>query len=178
MKLSHLGKSSGKRGKHLSKRTKEELRRINLGKHLSQETKRKISKTLKGRPNLKNAKFMKKRWQNPVYREEQLELILKGLHIKPNKPEKLLNKLLQRLFPNQYKYVGDGQFILAGKCPDFVNINGQKKIIELFGNYWHRPEEEQDRIDLFFQYGYQTLVVWEDELEDVNKLKQKLLDFC
>lgn len=66
---------------------------------------------------------------------------------------------------------------LGGKVPDFVNVNGQKKIIELFGDYWHEPEEEQERIDLFAKYGYQTLVIWDYELKDVNKLKEKILEF-
>ena len=85
--------------------------------------------------------------------------------------------LLKKSFPNEWKFVGDGQFILAGKCPDFINVNGQKKIIEFFGNYWHKLEEEQQRINLFTEYGYQTLIIWEHELKDIDKLSNKLLKF-
>jgi len=71
------------------------------------------------------------------------------------------------------------------KCPDFININGQKKIIELFGKYWHGPEltgqsnmvHEQERKDIFAKYGYRTLVVWELELKNESSLKQKLINF-
>jgi len=122
----------------------------------------------------KNSKNIKRFWQTPEYVAKQME----ARGVKPNKPEKFLTKLFQKLFPNQWKYVGDGQFILAGKCPDFVNINGQKKIIELYGDYWHKDDNPQDRIDLFAKYGYQTLVIWEHELKDIKQLLGKLMGFC
>ena len=117
-------------------------------------------------------------WGDPEYKKYQLYAMIKGRRVKPNKPEKFLTKLLQQLFPNQYKYVGDGEFILAGKNPDFINVNGQRKIIELFGNYWHTPEEEQQRINLFSRYGYQTLVIWDYELSDIEVLNKKIIEFC
>jgi G:T-mismatch repair DNA endonuclease (very short patch repair protein) len=124
-------------------------------------------------------------WQNPEWREKQLKAILKGCGIKPTKPEILLNSILQQLFPNQYKYVGDGQVIIGGKCPDFININGQKKIIELFGDYWHskkitgrtKLKEERQRIKHFSRYGYQTLIIWESELKDIDRLIKRIIKF-
>jgi len=128
-----------------------------------------------------NSEAKKKNWKNSEYRESQIKAIVKGSmkasHIKPNKTELRLNGLLQRILPTEYKYVGDGKFILANKCPDFVNVNGQKKIIELYGNYWHRGETGIERIALFRQYGFDTLIVWEDELKDEGNLKEKLLNF-
>jgi len=134
----------------------------------TEKTKKKIGKGRKG----------KALWGSSEGKDERVRAIILGSQVKPNKPETFLIKLLQQLFPNQYKYVGDGEFILAGKCPDFVNVNGQKKVIELFGVHWHKPEEEQQRIDLFFQYGYQTLVVWDYELSDTEVLSKKLIEFC
>lgn len=98
-------------------------------------------------------------------------------HITPNKPEKFLTNLLNQVLPNEYKFVGDGQFIVAGKCPDFVNINGQKKLIELYGDYWHKNEDPKNRINLFKKYGFSTLVVWEKELKDLSSLRDKLVQF-
>jgi G:T-mismatch repair DNA endonuclease (very short patch repair protein) len=123
--------------------------------------------------NEKRRKTHKQLWQDPEFVRKKM----KANNVRPNKPEKFLTKLFQELYPNEWKYVGDGQFILAGKCPDFVNINGQKKIIELYGDYWHKDDNPQDRIDLFAKYGYQTLVIWEHELEDVENLKEKLVSF-
>jgi len=75
--------------------------------------------------------------------------------------------------------VGDGSFVINGFNPDFVNINGQKKIIELFGDYWHRNTQIKDkkRIKTYNKYGYKVLIVWEHELENINKLKIKLQKF-
>ncbi len=120
----------------------------------------------------------KELWQDPKYAERVIKAILKANAIKPNKAELKLNEVLQQILPNEYKYVGDGEFILAGKCPDFVNINGQKKIIELYGNYWHKGETGKERIALFKQYGYETLIVWGSELKDEEELRNKILGFA
>lgn len=82
------------------------------------------------------------------------------------------------------KKLGDGKFIPAGKSPDFINVNGQKKIIELYGDYWHGPEmtgrtkEEKQRVDCFAKEGYQTLIIWEHELNDISALGGKLVCFA
>ena len=78
----------------------------------------------------------------------------------------------------EYKYTGNAQFILMGKCPDFVHVK-DRKIIELYGERWHRPEEEQQRIDLFARSDYQVLVVWQRELTPKHrkKLYHRLLEF-
>lgn len=59
-----------------------------------------------------------------------------------------------------------------------MNVNGKKKIIEVFGEYWHKSEEEQQRINHFKQFGFDTLVIWAKELNNTDELKQKLLNFC
>lgn len=140
------------------------------------------------------AKYMKESrrssFESKEYREKRSEITkclwnksefvkkqMKARNITPNKTELMLNEILQRILPNNYKFVGDGEFILAGKCPDFVNVNGQKKIIELFGNYWHKDDTGEKRIALFKQYGYKTLIIWEEELRDEDVLKEKLLRF-
>jgi len=98
--------------------------------------------------------------------------------LKPNKIEQKLDNILQNLFPNEYKYVGDFSFVLGGKNPDFMNVNGQKKLIELFGDYWHKGEDPQIRIDFFKQFGFDTLVVWEHEFTDEKSLELKLKQYC
>jgi len=97
-------------------------------------------------------------------------------NIKPTKPEIILNKCLQYLFPGEYKYTGDFQVWIGGKNPDFMNVNGQKKLIEMFGDYWHEGEDETKRINHFKEFGFNTLIIWESELRNLvlvnNKLKQ------
>jgi len=120
-----------------------------------------------------NSENSKNLWQDPAYVKKQMI----ARNVCPNKTENFLSGFFQDILLNEYKFVGDGQFILAGKCPDFVNVNGQKKIIELFGEHVHKPEEEQQRIDLFAQYGYQTLIIWYKELQNLDLVKQKVLEF-
>lgn len=67
--------------------------------------------------------------------------------------------------------------MINGKNPDFTNCNGKKKLIELFGDYWHKGEDPQDRINIFKKFGYDTLVIWESELKDINKVKNKVIKF-
>jgi len=126
--------------------------------------------------------------KNPMKKAEVIRKQIRACGTKPNKPERFLDKLFQRLLPNQIKYTGDGKdedSIVAGKCPDFMFTDGQKKIIEHFGDWWHgekktgipNKQHEQERIDLFAKEGYQTLVIWEYELDDLVKLVKKVSDF-
>ncbi|GAH00624.1 unnamed protein product, partial [marine sediment metagenome] len=110
----------------------------------------------------RQSEITKNYWKDPEYQKK----IAKALHCTPNKPEQALLILLNHLFPNEYKYVGDFQFFLGGKNPDFMNINGRKSLIELYGTYWHRHDDPQDRIDHFKKFGFSTLVVWENELKN------------
>ena len=77
-----------------------------------------------------------------------------------------------------YRYTGNAQFILNGKAPDFVH-NKKRKIIELFGERWHKPEEEVQRITEFAASGYQVLVIWQKQLKvkDRKKLIERIKFF-
>jgi very-short-patch-repair endonuclease len=85
------------------------------------------------------------------------------------------------VFSGEWEFVGDGKLIIAGKNPDF-NHKVEKLLIELFGDYWHSeqvtriPEDqhEHERIQLFENEGYQTLVIWEHELDDEERLVERI----
>lgn len=127
---------------------------------MKKETRKKISKTTKGRP---------------VNREALLKSF-KTLHSKPTMPErKLLYLIEQNKLP--FKFCGLGDVIIADKFPDFININGKKQLIEVYGDYWHRNDNPQDRIDLFKQYGFDTLIIWEHELKDEDTVLIKVKEF-
>jgi len=112
-------------------------------------------------------------WRQDSYVANQM----KARNIKPNKSELKLQGLLDKHFPNKWGFVGDGQLIIGGKCPDFANMNGRKSLIELFGLYWHKDENPQGRIDHYSNYGYTCMVIWEDELNGEEQLIQKIGDF-
>ena len=161
----------------------------NFGKHRSEETKRKVSigNIGKKRSELtrkRQSETKKKQWRDPDY----IRMMTKALQRKPNKIEMDFDSLLQELFPNEYKYNGDFGcgITVDGKIPDFVNINGQKKAIELFGCYFHDcplcfPDgginkninglvEAEKRIEQLKQYGWDCFIIWEHELSESKEL--------
>lgn len=124
-----------------------------------------------------------RRWQDPDFKKRVIQATFRGQHKRPNKPESELLKFIQKNDLG-YEYVGDGKEVIAGKVPDFLARNGHKKIIELFGDYFHkdeRPENGGDngagRKKIFAQEGFQTLIVWEHELRDEETLLKRLIAF-
>lgn len=107
---------------------------------------------------------------------------LKALCRRPTKPEQQLIDLISE-YRLPYKYTGDGSVIIGGLNPDFININGDKKIIEVFGRPWHQKfprgwkQTELGRIMALSSYGFKTLIVWEEELEDQKTLLSKIRQF-
>lgn len=108
---------------------------------------------------------------------------IRKLHPKPNKPERRLMGMLDSYFPHEWKYAGDGSILINWYNPDFVNRNGKKLVIELFGDYWHgrRVEKWQDtelgKIMAYNSLGYRCLVIWEHELKDEQAVVAKIKQF-
>lgn len=122
----------------------------------------------------KQKQIMENLWQTPEFVSKQM----RARGVAPNKLETFFEDVLHKLYPNEWKFVGDGQLIIAGKCPDFVNVNGKKLLIELYGDYWHKGQNIQDRISLFKEYGWDTLIIWENELKNsLESVKNKLQNF-
>jgi hypothetical protein len=114
-------------------------------------------------------------WQDPEYREKQLAAIGKGLGLFPNRPESLLKMILHEYHPT-CKYTGDLTVWINGKNPDFVNEE-TKQVIEVYGDYWHDGEDPTDRAEIFAQAGYETCVIWENELQNLDHVIGKLNRF-
>lgn len=168
MKLK-IGDKNGFFGRKHTDETKKKISIVKTGIHHTEETKKKIGKK------------SKELWQNPEWAKKTI----KASYVRPTKPELIVGYLSDRITNESYLYTGDGRVVMGGRCPDFVNINGQKKIIELFGDYWHsekvtgrtREQEEMQRIDHFAKYGWKTLVIWESELKNLEKLEKKIMEF-
>lgn len=143
---------------------------------------------------------LKKLWRDPTIRARWIERrrrfwssdspefialrqkMIAGLNLRPNKPETVVLDLLNDIFPSEWEYVGDGQVILGGLNPDFVNVNGKKLIIEVFGDYWHTQKLKPYRINkgrvlTYARYGYRTLIIWEKETKNITVLRNKIRDF-
>jgi NUMOD3 motif-containing protein len=158
--------------------TRRKISESNMGKICSAEHREKVSKALRGRifsedHRKKISEAKKENFKDPEFCKKMG--IAWGL--RPNKPEKLLLKLLNRLYPNEWRYTGDFSFTINGKAPDFANINGQKKLIEFFGSYWHEGDDPQDRIDVFKPFGFDTLVIWENEMKNMDAVVERIHAF-
>jgi len=134
---------------------------------------KKMADSKRGKPNPKHKEY----WR--LHHDEQLRKMMVGEHKRPNKLEKRLIELIERNgLP--FKYVGNWEFIVGGKCPDFLNTTGKKLLIELFGNYWHTVkarETVEERVALFRKYGYETLILWEKEMDDEQLIVEKIRRF-
>jgi very-short-patch-repair endonuclease len=155
----------------------EKISASEKGKIVSAAARINISNAHKGKRHSQKTEFtsegMKAKYQDPQY----VEKMRKAWNIKPNKAETLMLKLLDALYPGEWKYTGDFSFTINGKCPDFVNCNGKKLIIEYFGDHWHQGENPDDRAAAFSPFGYKTLVVWGSEMKSIGNVINRIHSF-
>jgi G:T-mismatch repair DNA endonuclease (very short patch repair protein) len=111
---------------------------------------------------------------------ELIKLRLAGLVKRPTKPEKKLIGIIQKNnLP--FTYTGNGKVLIGTLNPDFVGNNGSKRVIEVFGDYWHSGNREriplEKRKKVFARHGFKTLIIWESELKNhaereiINKIR-------
>lgn len=102
---------------------------------------------------------------------------------KPTEPERKLSEIMER-YNLPFKYVGNGKVIIDKLCPDFINTDGNKQIVELFGDYWHTGavkrwgQFEGGRIYHYAKFGFETLIIWENELSNESKVARKIKQFA
>lgn len=122
--------------------------------------------------------MLSKKWKTKNFRFKMKE----GRRNSPNLQEQELQIILDDLFPNEYKFVGDFELFINGKNPDFISLKN-KKVIEFFGAYWHGEHmtgkketiHEEERTNHFVESGFDCIVIWDYELKEqeilINKLK-------
>lgn len=197
-----MGRIPYNKGLHLSETTKEKIQKTLEGKHTSPKTEFKkgkmsgesnpfygkhhteqalikMSESHKGKKSSEETRKLRRKiciklWQD----QEFVKMMMAARHTKPNKLEKLADTVLQTISPNEWIYNGDfsQRISLAGMIPDFVNRNGKKGVIEVFGVPWHDSENTfLDKIDwkrtewgkksTYSQLGYKCAILWEYELK-------------
>lgn len=129
-------------------------------------------------------RFIKERLSEPNYRER----VVKQLHSirKPTSLEQQVIDMVDK-YDLPYQYVGDGKIVVEGRIPDFINCNGEKQVIEVFGDYWHSPlwnpnlssdKTEYATLEHYAKYGFDCLIIWEDELAHPRKVVKKIKAFA
>ena len=122
----------------------------------------------------KNSERMNKLWADP----EHIRKFLKATNKRPTYPESIFDEMT----PEIVRYVGNRAWwrkLEDGKNhnPDF-KVTGQNKVIEIFGDYWHKGEDPQELIDLYALAGLDCLVFWESEIyENPEQVIEKVDDF-
>lgn len=171
-KMSEYAQSgvTGMSGKHHSEGTKKKMGDAKRGKRLSDTHRKKLSLA-----HVKRRTIPPRWWEDKELVNLTVKKVIRSGGKSPNKAEALLNRILKTNFPREWKFVGDGKVIIEGKCPDFININGRKLIIELFGKYWHDDSEVEPRKRLFAKYGYKTLILWDYEIKNEDYVVKTIL---
>ena len=152
-----------------------------------------VSKETRERQSLAQKKaFLEGRkktcWKKGGPPEEIRRKALRALYKKPNKPETILiNLIKEHNLP--YDYNGNkADLIIGGKIPDFYNNNGSKQVLELFGRQFHDPDNtflkkidyirtEKGTLEHYKKFHFGCLIVWEEELKDMDEVLNKILLF-
>lgn len=145
-------------------RTRSERQR---GGKRSEETKRKMSEAQKGEKNPNYGKH---------FSEEHKRKLREARKYQPThhtKPELIFEEICKK-YKLPFKYTGNSDFWIENINPDFVECNGKKIAIEIFGDYWHSPLLRWDmredgtlhyRKKILKKYGWKLIVFWESDLK-------------
>ena len=144
---------------------------------------RKISKALTGRKfseehKRKISEAAQKRMQDPKERQRMQDMRAVAMNKRPTGPEVVYDEIT----PPIIRYVGNGQWWRnmpngSKKNPDF-KVTGQDKVIEIWGDYWHRNDSPKEEIDHYSEAGLRCLVFWEHEIyQQPDMVLIKTIDF-
>jgi len=181
--------SKAQKGKKKPPFTEEHKRHLKenhkgmLGKKVSEKTKRKMSKAHEGnkcfwfgkKMTLAQRKVLSKAHLGYKPTKEHIRKILKK-RLKSSLEIKFENIINKNKLP--YKFVGNGEFFVERKNPDFVNINGEKKAIEVY--YTAHKEKfrkmnidqwKKTRSDIFSKYGWKLIFFNETQVNEFNIIK-------
>jgi hypothetical protein len=166
-------------GKHwkLSAETIEKQRKsINSGKFKKGQIAWNKDKKLTKEQKKKISLIVKKLWKNKEYRSKMLEIsnrpdvMRKKLmrHPVSHYEERIINFIKKYSLP--YKFVGNGEIWIGNANPDFININGEKKVIEIYGkfqkirNYGSILKYQKNRIKKYNKFGFKVAFLNNDDL--------------
>ena len=171
------GENNPMYGKPRSERVRKLISKGNKGLKRTDEERMKMSEVKKGK-------------NHPLY----------GKHHTEKTKQKISEARRKQIFPRQYtepelifesickkhdlpfKYTGDGKFWIENVNPDFIDCNGKKVAVDIFGDYWHdiirRPnikysQTYNGRKEIFKKYGWKLIILWENELK--NKSTEEIL---
>jgi G:T-mismatch repair DNA endonuclease (very short patch repair protein) len=169
----------GMRGKTASPETRARLRAAqSAGICRNPETLKKLHAAQRGKTHvelygpevaetmrIENSRRISELWKDDTFKAK----VLNRLNQRPTLPEKILSARFPGL-----NYVGNGAWWRTlpngkSKNPDF-KVPHQNKVVEVYGDYWHRNDDPQELIDLYKQAGLDCLVIWEKEIKQTPEI--------
>jgi very-short-patch-repair endonuclease len=185
------------RGRKMPEETRQKISKANKGRErpigagkkkghkTSEETKIKLSKARLGKPNLK-LRGRKVTWADKISktlmgRKQPPELVKKRLRRREKSSLEIRFEEMIKELKLPYKFVGNGDLFIAKKCPDFVNTNGEKIVVEVFARVHKEKFREgglekwkSERKKIFNDGGWEIIFFNETELNDNTLIKQRL----
>lgn len=111
--------------------------------------------------SLSRSKANVTKWKNPEYAKARL----KNMAGTKNKIETYFHSFFEDVLDYSsgvlVEQLTNGKYM----TPDF-QVKGTKKLIEVFGDYWHKDEDPIHRINAWKSLGYDCIVIWESSIKD------------
>jgi len=178
-----------KQSKTLKKQYKEGKRKVHensinsfkncrIGSKLTEKHKKSISDSVQKR--LKNGTHIFQTiWNNKNYKEKHIKTVINNSMKCLYSLEKKFLEIVKK-YNLPYKYVGNGDFLLGFKNPDFININGEKICIEVYYPYFKIRDYkscknyEESRTNHFKKYAWKTIFLTNEDLKNEEKTLLKI----
>ena len=156
-------------GKICSEETRMKISLANSGrtpwnKGVTKEDDPRVANICKGRSMPEKSLIMKKLWKDSEFAKKVMHRRI------PSYPEQMYMDYC-KMVGKDMRYVGDGTLVIDGKNPDFIDSTG-KKLIEIWGDFFHKGQNPYDRIKFFEDRGYECQIIWASELKQLFRMAQ------
>lgn len=108
-------------------------------------------------------------WKRPEYRK-------KVMHRRTMSGSEQVFASICNQYGFEYKFVGNGKLWIGDKNPDFVHVS-DNLVIEIWGDFFHKGQDPQKRIDHFRKFGYKCIVIWASDLCRFDDIAEKIRRF-
>lgn len=136
--------------------------------------KKKLSDAMKkmakqGRHPMQTLKMRK--MQSNLLKQKNLNGMM-SYNRKMTNPEKVIKTWFDDLI-----YCGNGAYWVndehGSKNPDFYVKGDKLKVVEVFGDYWHKKWEEKWLVALYKRFGIRCLIIWESQIYNHSEYVKK-----